>query len=46
MHQKDDKLFTELLNNIRTGIADKCIEDVLKSQFMQKSDDWHPFRKM
>ena len=39
MQQKDQKLFRDLQNNIRTGITDKSTEDVLKSQFILKPCD-------
>ena len=35
MHKKDDKLFTELWNNIGTGMDDKSTEDVLSHNLLK-----------
>ena len=35
MHKKDDKLFTELWNNIGTGMVDKSTEDVLSRNLLK-----------
>ena len=34
MHQKDDVLFTDLLNTIRVGNVDQSNENILRSRFV------------